>query len=143
MTQTFMEPATLDDIDAAGRETTPTAALMTIGGAHAVAAVVEEFYSRLLTDPVTAPYFSSIELDTLKRHQVLMLVKVLGGPDRYAGRDLKTAHAALGIHDDVYRRVCLYLLTVMHEFKVPIEILAAADQVLASVRDQVVSDSAR
>ena len=143
MTQTFMDSAVLDEIDQLGKDTTPTAALMTIGGAHAVAAVVDEFYARLLVDPVTAPYFTSLDLEALKRHQVLMLVKVLGGPDRYAGRDLHTAHAALGISDAVYRRVCLYLLLVMHEFEVPVEILVAADQVLASVRDQIVAGNSR
>lgn len=136
---TFMEPSLLDEIDDAGRQSTPTAALMAIGGAHAVAAVVEEFYSRLLADPVTAPYFRSIGMESLKRHQVLMLVKVLGGPDYYTGRDLQTAHAGLGITGEVYARVCLHLLTVMHDFKVPMDILVAANQILASVQDQIVT----
>src|SRR5690606_24394783 len=93
----FIEDSLLNEIDEQGRRDTPTAALMTIGGARAVAAVVDEFYRRLLADPVTAPYFTSVPMDTLKRHQVLMLVKVLGGPDRYQGRDLHSAHAHLHI----------------------------------------------
>jgi hemoglobin len=136
---TFMEPAQLEEIDAVARETTPTSALLSIGGANAVAAVVEEFYVRLLADPVTAPYFDPVRLADLKRHQVLLLVKVLGGPDRYDGRDLGAAHAGLGITAETYARVCLHLLTVMHDFKVPMDILVAANQVLVNVQGQIVT----
>jgi hemoglobin len=136
---TFIEAPLLDEIDEAAGETTPTGALLSIGGAHAVAAVVEEFYVRLLADPVTAAYFDRVSLNDLKRHQVLLLVKVLGGPDRYSGRQLQAAHAGLGITAEVYARVCLYLLTVMHDFKVPMDVLVATDQILASVQDQIVA----
>lgn len=135
---TFMDPAVLDEIDEEARERTPTSALLNIGGSQAVAAVVEEFYQRLLADPVTAPFFQNVPLGQLKRHQVMLLVKVLGGPDRYRGRGLGEAHAGLGITGEVYARVCLHLLTVMHDFKVPMDVLVAADQVLDSVRAQIV-----
>lgn len=136
---TFMDPTLLDEIDEENRRTTPSSALATIGGARAVAAVVDEFYHRLLTDPVTAGYFADLSLQRLKRHQVLLLVNVLGGPDHYTGRDLGTAHAHLGVTGEVYSRVCLYLLTVMHEFKVPMDVLVAAEQILASVRGEIVT----
>jgi hemoglobin len=148
MTQStaFIEPAFLDAVDAEAKELHAESAFLAIGGAYAVTAVVEEFYRRLLADTVTAPYFDSLAttdgLPALKRHQVLMLVKVLGGPDRYGGRDLKSAHAGLDITDDVYRRVCLHLLIVMHEFNVPMDILVAADKILRSVRDLVVAEPA-
>jgi hemoglobin len=139
----FIEPAVLEEIDAEGKESHPESAFLAIGGASAVTAVVDEFYRRLLDDPGTAPYFQQMlatdSLSALKRHQVLMLVKVLGGPDRYSGRDLGSAHAGLQITDDVYRRVSLHLLTVMHEFKVPMDILSAADQILRSVHNLVVT----
>src|SRR5215211_6416955 len=135
----FIDPAFLDAIDAEGKELHAETAFMAVGGAYAVTAVVDEFYRRLLADTVTAPYFDSMvttdRLPALKRHQVLMLVKVLGGPDRYAGRDLMSAHAGLNITEDVYRRVCLHLLIVMHEFNVPMDILVAADAILRSVQN--------
>jgi hemoglobin len=129
----------LDQLDEIGRRESPGSALLAIGGAHAVAAVVDEFYTRLLADPATAGYFTGVDLTRLKRHQVLMLVKVLGGPDRYAGRDLAAAHAGLAIGHQTYSRVCLHLLTVMHEFKVPMDILVAANDILRSVASEVVS----
>jgi hemoglobin len=140
----FIESTVLEEIDTEGKELHPESAFLAIGGASAVTAVVDEFYRRLLDDPATAPYFQQMlatdSLSALKRHQVLMLIKVLGGPDRYSGRDLGSAHAGLHITDDVYRRVSLHLLTVMHEFKVPMDILSAADQILRSVHNLVVTD---
>lgn len=135
--------AFLVELDTAAKDSSPSSAFLTVGGAHAISAVVEEFYGRLLADPVTAPFFAPLvesdQLGALKRHQVLMLTKVLGGPDRYTGRDLRDGHADLGITDDIYRRVSLYLLTVMHDFKVPMDILLAADDVLRGVHPMIVT----
>ena len=132
----------LAELDAEANASSPFVA---IGGAAAVSAVVDEFYSRLLADPGTARFFATlIEGDgmaRLKRHQVLLLTKVLGGPDRYDGRDLGAAHADLAITDDAYQRVSLYLLTVLHDFKVPMDVLQVADSTLRAVRPQIVSES--
>lgn len=73
-----------------------------VGGGSAVSAVVNDFYERVLRDPQLAPYFEGIDLARLKRHQVLLISQVLGGPADYDGRPLDQAHAGLGIsHDDL------------------------------------------
>jgi hemoglobin len=108
-----------------------------------VSAVVEEFYRRLLADPATAGFFTDLVardgMAGLKRHQVLLLAKVLGGPDRYPGRDLGVAHQGMAITAAAYQRVSLYLLTVMHEFGVPMDILQAADSTLRDVAPAIIS----
>ncbi len=135
--------ALLAELDAEANTSSPFVA---IGGAAAVSAVVDEFYARLLADPGTAGFFATLVegdgLARLKRHQVLLLTKVLGGPDRYDGRDLGEAHAGLAITDDAYQRVSLYLLTVLHDFKVPMDVLQVADATLRAVRPQIVSGAA-
>ncbi|GAA1816190.1 hypothetical protein GCM10009682_41400 [Luedemannella flava] len=132
--------AELDEVAAEKHSESPFVA---IGGASAVSAVVEEFYSRLLADPQTAGFFSAlVEIDglaALKRHQVLLLAKVLGGPDHYDGRDLGAAHGGLDISDAAYQRVSLHLLTTLHDFKVPMDILQAADSTLRAVKPQIVT----
>jgi hemoglobin len=73
-----------------------------IGGGSAVSAVVNDFYWRVLGDTQLAPYFDEVNLARLKRHQVLLVTKLLGGPDNYTGRPLDEAHDGLGItHDDL------------------------------------------
>jgi hemoglobin len=142
MTQT---PALLAELDAEASQDFASSPFVAVGGAAAVSAVVEEFYRRLLADPVTRGYFMPfVEADglaQLKRHQVLLLTKVLGGPDRYDGRDLGEAHTHLAITDHVYQRVSLHLLTVLHDFKVPMDVLQAADTTLRGVRPTIVATS--
>jgi hemoglobin len=140
MTQTAV---LLAELDAQANQDFASSPFVAVGGATAVSAVVDEFYTRLLADPVSAGYFTPLVegdgLARLKRHQVLLLTKVLGGPDRYDGRDLGEAHADLSIDDGVYQRVSLHLLTVLHDFKVPMDILQAADSVLRSVQPTIVT----
>jgi hemoglobin len=132
-------------LDAEANESHASSPFVAVGGATAVAAVVDEFYTRLLADPDTARYFTPLVqndgLTRLKRHQVLLLTKVLGGPDRYDGRDLGAAHADLAITDGAYQRVCLHLLTVLHDFKVPMDVLQVADSTLRSVRPSIVIET--
>ena len=114
-----------------------------IGGAPAVSGVVDEFYRRLLADPATAPSFESLVADgrlgRLKRHQVFLLTKVLGGPDQYDGRELGVAHAELHISAGDYQRVRLHLLTVLHDAGVPMDVLQAADSVLHDAAGAIVT----
>jgi hemoglobin len=90
----------------------PAAHYDRIGGAAAVREAVERFYARVLDDTELQPYFADANVAGIKRHQVLLLSQVLGGPAEYEGRDLGEAHRALGItesHDD---RVVGHLVAV-------------------------------
>lgn len=132
-----------EELDAEAKASCPSSPFVAVGGSSAVSAVVDEFYRRLLADPSTAGFFTSlIEADglaALKRHQVLLLAKVLGGPDRYPGRDLGVAHRGMAITSGAYQRVSLYLLTVLHEFGVPMDILQVADSTLRDVAPAIIS----
>jgi hemoglobin len=138
-----MSADVFEELDAEAKASYPSSPFVAVGGSSAVSAVVEEFYRRLLADPGTAGFFTTlVEADglaALKRHQVLLLAKVLGGPDRYPGRDLGAAHQGMAITSAAYQRVSLYLLTVMHEFGVPMDILQAADSTLRDVAPAIIS----
>jgi hemoglobin len=65
-----------------------------IGGRPAVEAAVEEFYRRVLADASLAPYFEGVDMDTLRKHQVVALTMLTGGPNE-AATDLPGVHALL------------------------------------------------
>lgn len=67
-----------------------------IGGAPAIASVVDRLYDRLLTDPEMHPFFDLVDLGFLKRQQRQFLGQALGGPEIYTGA-LRPAHAHLAI----------------------------------------------
>ena len=94
-----------------------------IGGGSAVSAVVNDFYGRVLGDSQLAPYFEEVDLARLKRHQVLLVTNLLGGPDNYTGRPLDEAHDGLGItHDD--------LAAVVSHFAAAMKAAGAADDIV-------------
>jgi hemoglobin len=109
-----------------------------IGGGPAVSAVVNDFYDRVLADPKLAPYFEDVDLARVKRHQVLLVTKVLGGPDNYTGRTLKEAHAGLGINDDEFTTVVGHLAGAMKDAGVPDDIIARAGAVVVATEPDIV-----
>ena len=74
----------------------------------------------------------------LKRHQVLLISQVLGGPADYDGRPLDQAHAGLGISHDDLAAVASHLVGAMREAKVPEDVLLRAIAVVASTEPDIV-----
>ena len=68
-----------------------------IGGAEVVAAVVQDFYRRVLGDPALAPAFEGVSMERLKAHQTSFLAAALGGGEVYRGRSMQKAHAGMAI----------------------------------------------
>jgi hemoglobin len=110
-----------------------------IGGGPAVSAVVDEFYRRLTADEQVSHYFDDVSLPTLKRHQVLMITTILGGPNEYDGRALDEAHAPLGITDADYQRVGSHLMSTLDDAGVPGDVQERVGVALGQVRDSIVT----
>ena len=109
-----------------------------IGGGPAVSAVVNDFYVRVLGDPQLAPYFEGVDIPRLKRHQVLLVTQVLGGPANYDGRALDEAHEGLGIDHEDFAAVAGHLTAAMKEAEVPEDIVMRAIAVVASTEPDIV-----
>src|SRR5215510_14685494 len=87
-----------------------------LGGATAIGAAAEVFYRKVLADPLLAPYFDDVDMDRQVAKQAAFLTMALGGPDQYAGRDLRTAHAGLaGLTDEHVDRVIGHLAQTLRE----------------------------
>ncbi len=121
---------------------TPASHYDRVGGKPAIREVVEQFYARVLDDDELAPYFTDADVTEVKRHQVLLLSQVLGGPAEYDGRELGAAHRGLGITSDHYDKVVGHLVAVLTDLGADDELLAAAGGVLAGVRADIVENPA-
>lgn len=113
-----------------------------VGGRPAITEVVERFYARVLDDDDLSPYFDDADVAAVKRHQVLLLSQVLGGPKEYDGRDLGEAHRGLGVTSDHYDKVVSHLVAVLVELGADDELLEAAGGVVAGVKDDIVESAA-
>ena len=71
-----------------------------VGGYDALAAVVDVFIVRLVTDKQFEKFFAGASNDSKKRirqHILDQFCAATGGPCVYMGRDMKTSHTGLGI----------------------------------------------
>jgi hemoglobin len=128
--------------DSTDTPTTPDSHYDRVGGQPAIREVVEQFYARVLADEDLAPYFVDADVTQVKRHQVLLLSQVLGGPAEYDGRDLGEAHRGLGITSDHYDKVVGHLVAVLSELGADDELLAAAGAVVGGVKADIVESGA-
>ena len=114
-----------------------------VGGGPAVKAVVDRFYQLILADEQLVGFFESSDVAQLKRHQVLLISQVLGGPANYDGRDLQQAHAGMDIARDDYLKVVSYLVQTLVEAGVEPAIIGRVGDALAATEQDVVTAGAR
>src|SRR5438128_10942586 len=68
-----------------------------LGGKGAITAVVDDFVGRVAADSRINGKFATADIPRLKRLLVEQICAASGGPCTYTGRDMKTAHAGMGI----------------------------------------------
>lgn len=111
-----------------------------IGGEGAVEAAVDIFYRKVLRDPVTAPFFGTVDMDAQRTKQKAFLTMAFGGPNSYSGRDLRAAHAPLvakGLNDSHFNAVAGHLQATLQELSVPADLIAEVLAVAGSTRNDV------
>ena len=63
-----------------------------LGGSEAIAVALDRFYTKVLADPRVSVFFDGLRIDRIKSKQLDFLSAAFGGPNRYSGRDLRSAH---------------------------------------------------
>jgi len=93
-----------------------------LGGYDAIAAVTDDFLGRLATDPKEGRFFTGLSTDSkikVRQHVVDFLCNATGGPCKYTGRDMTTAHTGLGITEEDWTISVKALGDTLNKFKVP------------------------
>lgn len=90
-----------------------------LGGEAAIKAVVDEFVANVAADARINNYFANANLDRLKEHLVNQIGQASGGPQQYTGRDMKTAHAGMGIDEPAFNALVEDLVKALDKFSVP------------------------
>ena len=114
-----------------------------VGGAEAVAAVLDRFYVAVLDDAQLSTFFAGVSVDDIKPHLAEVLKVVLGASDAKTDIDLAGyltgAHSDLGVSASDYARTGELLLGVLAEFSVPDDIVETVTAALGSVAPYVIS----
>jgi hemoglobin len=100
-----------------------------LGGAAAVDAAVDIFYRKMLSDERVAPFFEAVDMDRQRAKQKAFLTMVMGGPNSYTGKDMRTGHAHLlkrGLAD-------LHVDVVIEHLGATLKELGASDEQVGQV----------
>jgi hemoglobin len=93
-----------------------------LGGYNAIAAVVDDFVGRLVSDKQFERFFVGHSTDSKKRirqHIVDQFCAAAGGPCIYTGRTMKDSHVGLGITEADWDAAAKHLVATLDKFKVP------------------------
>jgi hemoglobin len=94
-----------------------------LGGKKAIAAVVDEFVSRVAADRRINTFFAATagdarRLATFKGKLVDQICEASGGPCKYQGKDMKTAHMGMGVSGADFDALVEDLVGALDTFKV-------------------------
>lgn len=125
-TATFLAAVLLLHAVAARAGETPKKSLYErLGGAYAIATVVDAFIEKLLVNetlnanPAINEARARVPRAGLKFHVTALVCQVTGGPQTYSGRSMKDAHRHLNITEREWDAMVHDFVEVLDQFKVP------------------------
>ena len=110
-----------------------------IGGEPAVDAAVDVFYRKVLQDPRISSFFDTVDMDLQRAKQKAFLSYAFGGPNKYSGKDLRTAHAHMKLTEEHFDAVVEHLAATLAELGVPAEYIGEVGAIAESVRGHVLN----
>lgn len=112
-----------------------------LGGYDSIAAVSDEFITRLATGKRLGRFVVGLSNDSkkkLRQHLVDFLCNATGGPCLYLGRDMKTVHTGLGIDEDDWKEGVDALTGTLDKFKVPEKEKSEVLEAIAGLKKDIV-----
>lgn len=89
-----------------------------LGGKDAITAVVDDFVNTAATDEKISHFFKNADPKDLKAKLVDQICEASGGPCKYTGKDMKTAHTGMKITEDDFNALVADLVKSLDKFKV-------------------------
>jgi hemoglobin len=94
-----------------------------LGGKAAIVAVVDDFVANCAADMRINTFFAATAADknrlaAFKNQLVDQICEAAGGPCKYTGKDMKTAHAGMGIGNDDFNALVEDLTKSLNKFSV-------------------------
>jgi len=95
-----------------------------LGSKKGITAVVDDFVANLQKDTRVQSFFAATFADpqrtaAFKTHLVDQICQASGGPCKYTGKDMKTAHEGMGIKTEHFNAVVEDLTAALDKHKVP------------------------
>ena len=110
-----------------------------LGGKDAIVAVVDDFVGNVAADKRINGFFAKTDIAHLKMELVDQLCAATGGPCTYTGRDMKTAHAGMGVKSKHFNALVQDLGKSLNKFKVPKKEQKELVGILAPLKSDIVT----
>lgn len=94
-----------------------------LGGKKAITLVVDQFVTNVAGDARINKFFADTvkdpkRVEKLKTNLVDQICQATGGPCKYKGKDMVTAHKGMGISDDDFNALVEDLVAALNKFNV-------------------------
>lgn len=115
-----------------------------LGGAYAIATVVDDFIERLLVNdtlnanPAISEARRRVPKAGLKFHVTTLVCEVSGGPCKYTGRTMQDSHRQLNITQAEWDAMVVDFKATLHTFKVPQREQQELIAIVGSTRNDIV-----
>jgi len=90
-----------------------------LGKKKAITAVVDEFVGNVAADASINHFFAKTDIPHLKKMLVDQICMATGGPCKYKGKDMKSAHKGMGVSTADFNALVGDLVKALDKFKVP------------------------
>ncbi|HZS45507.1 MAG TPA: group 1 truncated hemoglobin [Blastocatellia bacterium] len=109
-----------------------------LGGKKALTAVVDAFVGRVAADTRINQKFGKSDVTRVKVHLVEQLCAATGGPCKYTGNDMKTAHQNMKVTEGEFNALVEDLVATLDQFKVPEKEKGELLGILGPLKGQIV-----
>ncbi|MFT3700624.1 MAG: group 1 truncated hemoglobin [Kofleriaceae bacterium] len=89
-----------------------------LGGKAAITKVVDDFVANVAADKRINSFFAKTDIKKLKANLVDQVCEATGGPCKYKGKDMKTAHKGMKITEDQWNATVEDLTKALDKNKV-------------------------
>jgi len=110
-----------------------------LGGEAAVDAAVDIFYRKVLADDRISSFFDDVDMDRQRAKQKAFLTFAFGGPNSYAGKDMRAAHARMNLTEQHFDAVMENLGATLTELGVAPALIGEAAAIALSVKGDIVT----
>lgn len=108
-----------------------------LGGKAAIDAVVDAFYVKVLADKRVKDFFADVSMDKQRRKQKEFLSAAFGGPLPWTGKDMRKAHAGMGLTEGHFNAIAENLVGTLKDFKVKQELIDQVVAIALTTKDDV------
>lgn len=110
-----------------------------LGGKPAIQAVVDDFIGNVAADPRINSFFAHTNISRLNIMLVNQICQISGGPCKYEGRSMKSAHSGMGVKDSDFNALVGDLVKSLNKFNVPEKEKSELLSALAAMKGDIVA----